>query len=136
MRADNVSSVSQKQSESEHATGAGTIVQEQNTDSRPSCTPGDAADPVVPDVDANACANVDESTQLYHPGAGKNHCAANPALRPATGGEQADSAFQCQGFPGAPCSPACRVGGLDHTINQSGPEPSQILTEQHSFQVQ
>ncbi len=139
MRADNVSSVSQKQSESEHATGAGTIVQEQNTDSRPNaCTPGDAADPVVPDADANACANVDQSTQLYHPGAGKNHSQLTQRYVQSQEASRAHLAFQCQGFPGAPCylSGLPEVGGLDHTINQSGPKRSEILTEQHSFQVQ
>lgn len=139
MRADNVSSVTQKQSESEKAAGAGTIVQEQNTDSRPNaCTHGDAADPVVPDESANACANVDQSTQLSHPGAGKNHSQLSQHYVQSQEASRAHSAVQCQGFPGAPCylSGPPEVGGLDHTINQSGPKRSEILTEQHSFQVQ
>ena len=104
MRADNVSDVTQKQSESEHATGAGTIVQEQNTDSRPNtCTPGDAADPVVPDVDANACANVDQSTQLSYPGTGKNHSQLAQHYVQSQEASKAHSVVQCQGFPGAPC---------------------------------
>lgn len=139
MRGDNVSKIAQTQSESEQASRAAAIVQEQNTESRPNaCSPSDAADPVVPDDDANACANVDQSTQLSHPGAGKNHSQLSQVYLQSQQASRAESAEQCQGFPGAPCflSGSPEVGGLDYTINQSGPEPSTIGTNQRSFQIQ
>jgi hypothetical protein len=139
MRADNGATVAQTQSESERASKAARIVQEQNTASRPNaCSPSDVSDPVVPDDDANACANVDQSTQLSPPAAGDNRSQLSQLYIQSQEASRAEWTAQCQGFPAAPCflSGSPEVGGLDYTINQSGPDPSTIATEQRSLQVQ
>jgi hypothetical protein len=139
MRGSNVAKVGQTQWESERAARGRAIVQEQNTESRPNaCSPADVVDPVAPDGDANACANVDQRTQLSHPAGGKNRSRLSQLHVQLQKARRADSAVQCQGYPAAPCflSGSPEVGGLDYTINQSGPRPSTIQTAQHSFQVQ
>jgi hypothetical protein len=139
MLGDNVASVEQTQRESEEASKARAIVQEQNTKSRTNaCSPSDVSDPVVPDPDANVCANVDQRTQLVHPGGGENRSRLSQLYFQSQQASRADSATQCQGFPGAPCflSGPPEVGGLDYTVNQSGPAPSAIVTDQRSLQIQ
>jgi hypothetical protein len=139
MRATNISNVTQKQSERQRAVAGGTVVQEQNTESRPNaCSPSDVLDPLVPDEDANACANVDQKAQLSHPRSGRNQSKLLQLYVQLQSARGASTARQCQGFPDSPCfvSGSPEVGGLDYTVNQSAPRPSSIVTEQHAFQVQ
>jgi hypothetical protein len=139
MRASNFSNVTQKQWERQTAHASGTVVQEQNTEARPNaCSPSDVLDPVVPDEDANACANVDQSAQLSHPGSGRNESRLSQLYVQLQSARGAAEATQCQGFPAAPCfvSGPPEVGGLDYTVNQSAPRRSTIVTNQRSIQVQ
>lgn len=141
MLASNFSDIAQTQWESENAAASGAIVQEQNTEERlNSCTPTDAVDMSgVIDDDANICANVDQNTKLASPGAGKNESKLFQLYIQLQNADGAATADQCQGFPAAPCpfvSGPPSVGGLDHTINQTGRKLSSIRTDQHSFQVQ
>ncbi|MGH3029480.1 MAG: hypothetical protein ACRDNE_01695 [Gaiellaceae bacterium] len=139
MRASNFSKVTQKQWERQTAHASGTVVQEQNTEARPNaCSPSDVVDPVVPDEDANACANVDQSAQLSHPGSGRNQARLTQLYVELQSARGAAEATQCQGFPDAPCfvSGSPEVGGLDYSVNQSAPKRSKIVTNQRSFQVQ
>lgn len=139
MFGDNFSSVAQKKWESQQAAVSGAITQEQDTEERPNeCTPTDAVDPVVPDETANMCANVDQNSQVAWPGSGQNDSKLVELSVQLQNARDAALANQCQGFPQSPCfvTGLPQVGGLDHTINQNGQDPSTIDTKQHSFMVQ
>lgn len=129
MLGSNLSDVDQRQWESEQAAASEMVTQEQNTEARiDGCKATDAADPTAPATDTNMCANVDQLTQELWGRA--NTSDLDQLSVQLQNARDADTTTQRQGASNV------NLGGLDHTINQSGPKPSSIETDQHSFQIQ
>jgi hypothetical protein len=129
MLGSNLSDIHQWQWESEQAAATESITQKQNTEVRADgCKATDPADPIAPATDTNMCANVDQQTDALH--GGTNTSDLDELSVELQNAKRAATTTQRQG------GPTVETGGLDHTINQAGPKPSSIETDQHSFQIQ